>query len=210
MENTTQDGNVSWQLSGQLIGPLISSCVALEFVFSLCANLFIVVFTLRNAKAREGLKKSSILLLFNLALTSLIVTIFYMPFVIVASGAGEWIIGTTDTVRDGVCQFTGFIFAYTTSISTYTLAAISFDRFLFIIKPHFHRRYMTWKAALGIVAAIWVSERIRRVEPSNNGHIQGFVQNFGFCGSGGNQGGISSPPSLLYESLPLTSHVPCS
>ena len=79
---------------------------------------------------------------------------------VVASAAEEWIIGQSGTERGVLCQTTAFIFAYTVGVSVHTLAAISFDRFLSIVKPHHHKRYMTWKVALGIVIIIWVSFRI--------------------------------------------------
>ena len=77
-------------------------------------------------------------------------TVLFMPFMVVASAAEEWIFGRA------LCQITAFIFAYTVGISIHTLAAISFDRFLSIVKPHHHKKYMTWKVALGIVIFIWV------------------------------------------------------
>ena len=97
------------------------------------------------------------MLLFNLALINLLMTVLYMPLMVVASAAGEWIIGQSDNERDILCQITAFVFAYTVGVSIHTLAAISFDRFLSIVKPHHHRKYMTWKVALGIVVFIWVS-----------------------------------------------------
>lgn len=144
-----------WCLDENLIGPLIASFVSIEFILSLAINLFICIFTLKDA--RRMLRKASTLLLFNMALSNLFMTVFYMPFVIVASAAGEWIFGGTDEVRSGFCQFTGFVFAYATSISVHTLAAISFDRFFFIAKAQIYHQIMTWKTALGIIIFIWVS-----------------------------------------------------
>ena len=145
-----------WLLKPELVGPPIAAVVAIEFVLSLTANLFISVYTLSNAK--KVLKKSSTLLLFNLALSNLLIAVFYMPFVVIALSAEEWIIGGTDEVRDGLCRFTGLVFSCSINVSLYTLTAISFDRFLFIVKPHLHRRWMTWKATLGFVIFVWVSE----------------------------------------------------
>ena len=153
--NLTDSSPCRWCLNDRVSGPALATFVSIEFVLSLTINLFICVFTLMHA--RTMLKKASTLLLFNLALSNLFMTILYMPFVIVASGAEEWIIGQSDEVRNGFCQFTGFVFAYATTISVDTLAAISFDRFLFIAKAHIYHRIMTWKTALGIVAFIWVS-----------------------------------------------------
>ena len=146
-----------WCLNEELFGPLIAFFTTIIFVLSLIINLFICIYTLSHPKS---LKKSSTMFLFNLALINLLMTVLFMPFMIVASAAEEWIIGQSDTERDVLCQITAFIFAYTVGVSVHTLAAISFDRFLSIVKPHHHKKYMTWKVALGIVIFIWVSFRI--------------------------------------------------
>jgi hypothetical protein len=158
MLNTTQnstDDECIWCLDEDLIGPLMALFTTIIFILSLVINLFICVYTLSHPKS---LKKSSTMFLFNLALISLLMTVLFMPFMVVASAAEEWIIGQSDTdQRDILCQITAFIFAYTVGVSVHTLAAISFDRFLSIVKPHHHKKYMTWKVALGIVVFIWVS-----------------------------------------------------
>lgn len=152
--STPPAGN-RWLLHPQLLGPVIAAILAIEFGLSLCANLFISIYTLYNAK--RDLRKSSTVLLFNLALSDLLVTVFYMPFVIATLAAEEWLIGRTDSVKEGFCQFNGFISTYSNSVSVNILAAISFDRFLFIVKPQVHERWMTWKVTLWIVISIWVS-----------------------------------------------------
>ena len=142
-----------WCLNEELIGPLIAFFTLVILILSLTSNLLICVYTVTHAKS---LKKSSTLFLFNLALVNLLMTVLYMPLMVIASAAEEWIIGQSDRERDILCQITAFIFAYTVGISIHTLAAISFDRFLSIVKPHYHKKYMTWRIALGVVVVIWV------------------------------------------------------
>lgn len=144
-----------WQLENNIEGSVLASFIAMEFLLSLIFNLFIVVQTIRH-QSRKNLKKSSIFLLFILALTNLCVTLLYLPFTIVASGAREWIFGASDTIRSIVCQTSGFIITYLSTASIHTLAVISIDRFLSITKPTLHRRIMTWKFALGILTLLWV------------------------------------------------------
>ena len=151
-QNSTDDICI-WCLNEELVGPVISVFTAIILILSLMINLFICIYTLSHPKSLE---KSSTMFLFNLALVSLLMTVLFMPFMVVASAAEEWIIGQSDSERDVLCQITAFIFAYTVGISIHTLAAISFDRFLSIVKPHHHKKYMTWKVALGIVIFIWV------------------------------------------------------
>ena len=154
-ENTTLDLDCIWCLNDGLIGSLIALFTGIVFVLSLITNLFISVYTLSHLKS---LKKSSTMLLFNLALVNLLMTVLFMSFMVVASAAEEWIIGRSDNERDILCQITAFIFAYTVGVSVHTLAAISFDWSLSIVKPHHHKKYMTWKVALGIVIFIIMSK----------------------------------------------------
>ena len=162
-ENSNSTGDIDmmcismWCLNEELVGPLIAFFTTIIFILSLIINLFICIYTLSHPKS---LKKSSTMFLFNLALINLLMTVLFMPFMVVASAAEEWIIGQLYTERDVLCETTAFIFAYTVGVSVHTLAAISFDRFLSIVKPHHHKKYMTWKVALGIVIFIWVSFRI--------------------------------------------------
>ena len=145
-----------WCLSEDIVGPVLAFFISIEFLLSLTANAFILVQTLRNGI--RALAKSSILLLFNLSLSNLLMTLLFMPFVIVSAASGEWAVGSPESVREGLCQFVGFVCMYTTSLSVHTLSAISFDRFLSIVWPQQYRRYMTWKTALGIVIFVWVSQ----------------------------------------------------
>ena len=155
VENSSNVTNCRWCLNERLVGPAIAAVVSVELVLSLLANSFICVQTLRGGL--KTLKKSSTILLFNLALGNLLMATLYLPFVIISSAAGQWIVTGTDPVREGICEFSGFVFAYATSLSVHTLAAVSFDRFLSIVRPQAHRRFMTWKTALVIVVGIWVS-----------------------------------------------------
>ena len=151
------ESTLNYTLNEGIHGPVIATFVGVEFILSLAINLFIVLHTCIDENGRKSSKKSSTIFLFGLALSNLMMAVLYMPFVIIASGAEEWIFGSTDESRNVLCQIHGFIFAYATSTAIHTIAAISFDRFLFIVKPHLHRRFMTWKMSLSILVFIWVS-----------------------------------------------------
>ena len=83
--------------------------------------------------------------------------LLYMPFVIVAAGAGEWIFGDTNHIRDTLCQSHSFVLLYTGGVSLSLLAVLSVDRFLYIVKANVYHKIMTRKVAISIIAAIWVS-----------------------------------------------------
>ena len=144
-----------WKLSEDIHGPVIAFFVSLEFLLSLPSNIFIIAYSFCHGK--ESLKKSATILLFCLALGNLFMTLFYMPFVIVASSAGEWIFGGTDHSREIVCQIHSYIHMCANTVSVFTLAAVSFDRFLNIVKASIYSKIMTWKFAIGIITIIWVS-----------------------------------------------------
>ena len=153
--DTTQNSTdqCMWCLREELIGALIAVSTGIILVLSLITNLFVCIYTLSHPKS---LRKSSTVFLFNLAFVNLLITVLFMPLMVVASAAEEWIIGHSDEERTIFCQITAYNFAYTVGISIQTLAAISFDRCLTIVKPNHHKKYMTWRVAIGIVMFIWV------------------------------------------------------
>lgn len=153
--NGSQTGrfSIDWNLNEELEGAVISVFVAIELVLSLATNVFICVHSLSHP---TSLKKSSTIFLLNLALSNLIITVFYMPFAVIASGAEEWIFGANDEVRNITCQTTAFIFSLMVATSIHTLAAISLDRCLSIVRPFFHKRVMKPMVALSIVIFIWI------------------------------------------------------
>jgi len=148
-----------WVIAEDVHGPAVAAFVCLQFVLALSANLFIISHTL--LQGRKSLTKNSIFLLFSLALVNLLMAVLYMPFYMVSSAAGAWLYGSTDQVRSVLCQIHGFVFVYLMVASIHILAVISIDRFLNIVKPHFHKKYMTWKVSTCILAGLWVSLCIR-------------------------------------------------
>ena len=62
--------------------------------------------------------------------------LLYMPFFTIALAAGGLFLGSTDEEKKGTCYFLLFIFWYTVLVILMTFAAMSFDQFLLIVKPH--------------------------------------------------------------------------
>uniref|UniRef100_A0A1X7TV62 G-protein coupled receptors family 1 profile domain-containing protein n=1 Tax=Amphimedon queenslandica TaxID=400682 RepID=A0A1X7TV62_AMPQE len=67
--------------------------------------------------------------------------------------------------KTATCTFTAFIYSYTIPVIFMTLAAISFDRFLFIVKPHLHKRFMRPWVALTLTIAIWILSAVLSSTP---------------------------------------------
>ena len=145
--------NNSYTISEDINGPVFAAAFAVELVLSFVPNLFIVVYTFYNYKV---LKQPSMIYLTGLAMSNLLLTVLFMPFTIITAAAGEWIFGRTDEERDGVCTFVGFVFAYGVGLGVHTVALISLDRFLLIVKPLFYRKYMTSKAGVIALTIVWV------------------------------------------------------
>ena len=122
-------------------------------ILTLLTNLTIFIFTLYRWKS---LKQPSIIFLTGLVLANLIMAIFFMPFTVVTAAVGEWIFGKTAREKQVVCEFVGFMIGLSVRYSIQTLSLISFDRFLFIVKPLLYIKYIkTWTAVV-IISTLWV------------------------------------------------------
>ena len=135
-------------------------------ILALMANGMVLLITITQ---RKSWKQSSTIFFTSLILAHLVMALLCMPFYIISYAVDEWIFGSTDEEKRGTCYFTVFIFWYTVLVISMTLAAISFDRFLFIVKPHLHKRFMRLWVALTITIIIWILSAVLVI-----------VQNFGF------------------------------
>ena len=149
-------------ISDELNGPVFAVVVGIELILALLTNLTVFIFTLYQWKS---LKQPSIIFLTGLVLANLIMAIFFMPFTVITAAVGEWIFGKTVREKEAVCEFVGFMFGLSVGYSTHTLALISFDRFLFIVKPLLYIKYMkTWTAVV-IISTLWVILTILNTTP---------------------------------------------
>ena len=123
------EDNDSFTLSQDIHGPLLMVAVSIEFVFSFIINLFLLIFTLFHPKT---LKEPSIIFLTNFVLVSLLLTVIFMPSIIVTAAAGEWVFGRTPEEKNGTCQFIGCVFTFTSWLIVLTLGVIFVDRFLLL------------------------------------------------------------------------------
>ena len=139
---------------------------SVEMILALIANGVVLLITITQ---RKSWKQSSTIFFTSLILAHLVMALLCMPFYIISYAVDEWIFGSTDEEKRGTCFFTVFIFWYTVLVISMTLAAISFDRFLFIVKPHLHKRFMRPWVALTITIIIWILSAVLVI-----------VKNFGF------------------------------
>ena len=162
------DNNSNFTIGDDINGPLLAAVVFFQIVASLIANSFVLIVTLYNIKV---LKQSSNIFLTNLILGNLFLTIFYLPSIAVTAAAGEWVFGTTLEQKNGFCDFFGCIYLNNVFFLVFTLAIISVDRFLFIVKPLLHKRVMNTKVAIGIAIGTWIASGVL----SLLGFAQGYV-----------------------------------
>lgn len=137
--NITDKGFINFNISSTNNGPALAVALGIEMMLGIITNLFIIIASFCHAKT---LKKSSTIFLLFLAVANLFCCAVYMPFQIITAAVQEWIFGDTVEVREGMCLFVGYILSFSLIITYYILGAISFDRFLLIVKPITHRTIM--------------------------------------------------------------------
>ena len=178
-------------LDEDINGPVFTVAVGIELMLALVPNLFIVLYTLCHHKVLE---QPSMIFLTGLALVSLLVTVLFLPFTVITAAAGEWIFGQTAEQKDGMCQFVGFVFSLTMTLTFHMLALLSIDRFLFITKPLVYRNYMRPWVAFALVVTAWILGILQNIAP--------------FIGLGRNNysGSVASCLPPLWNSLFLIYH----
>ena len=134
-------------------GIAAAAVLSVEMILALIANSIVLLITITQ---RKSWKQSSTIFFTSLILAHLVMALLYIPFTVITLAAGGWIIGSTDEEKKGTCYFSVFIYWYTVLVISVTVASISFDRFLFIVKPHLHKRFMRPWVALILTIIIWI------------------------------------------------------
>ena len=145
------EGNFTF--TGEFSGPAVAAVLTVEMILALIANGVVLSITLYQ---RKSWKQPSTIFFTSLILSHLILNLLYLPFTIIALAAGEWIFGSTDEEKRRTCTFASFLISCTIPVMFITLAAISFDCFIFIVKPHLYKRFMRPWVALTLTIAIWL------------------------------------------------------
>ena len=149
--NITDRGFINFNISSTINGPALAVALSIEMMLGIITNFFIIIASFWHAKT---LKTSSTIFLLFLAVANLFCCVAYMPFQIITAAVQEWIFGDTVEVREGMCLFVGYILSFSLIITYYILGAISFDRFLLIVKPITHRTIMKPSVVLIISTTI--------------------------------------------------------
>ena len=179
----------NYTFTGDFSPEAVAAVFSIEMILALIANGVVLVITIYQKKSW---KQSSTIFFTSLILVHLVIAL-YLPFSIAALAAGEWIIGSTDEEKQGSCGFSGYILLFSTYIMFMTLSLISIDRFLFIVKPHLHKRFMSPRVALVLVIIVWIVNAVFFSSGFINGSgiVYQYIDNVGLC--------------YVYSTSPITS-----
>ena len=143
----------NFTLNSTINGPVLAVVLSFQALTAFAANFTVLSITLYQ---RISWKQPSTIFFTSFILAHLQWAVIYLPMSAIAFGAEEWIFGGTFEEKQATCSFAAFISLNGFRIIEMTLAAISVDRFLFIVKPHLHKRFMGPWVALTLTIAIWV------------------------------------------------------
>ena len=170
--------NDNFTLSEDINGSVLSVFYALVMVTGFVANLFVIIVTFCHPKS---FKKSSTIFLTSLLLSDLVLVVFVMPFSVISTASGGWIFGQSVEEKYGVCKFVGFMLWYGALLVTATLAIVSFDRCLSIVKPFIHKQYMKPHTAVIIIVIAWIICAVLNTTPLYGFGEFAFSVNQGTC-----------------------------
>ncbi|XP_011409774.1 PREDICTED: rhodopsin, GQ-coupled-like [Amphimedon queenslandica] len=164
-------------LTGDINSPTYAAVLGIEGVIGIIANVAVLLMTLYQ---RKSWNQPSTIFFTSLLLPNLIIALCYLMSSI-AVGAEEWIFGNTFEQKNGSCMFVGYILWNGIMIIAATLAAISFDRFLFIVKPHLHKQFMRPRVALILIIGVWLLSSLINTIPFYSTGGYGYFPPNGIC-----------------------------
>ena len=169
----------NYTFTGDFSPEAVAAVFSIEMILALIANGVVLVITIYQRKSWE---QSSTIFFTSLILAHLVM-ILILPFTISALAAGEWIIGSTDEEKQGSCGLGAYIAFCCAYITYMTLSLISIDRFLFIVKPHLHKRFMSPRVALVLVIIVWIVNAVFISFGFINGSgiVYQYIDNLGLC-----------------------------
>lgn len=144
---------LNYTIAEDINRPLLAIVLTLELIAALVTNTIVLAVTLSQHKS---LKSPSTILFTSLIMIHYVIALIYIPSWLISVVSGGWIFGTSNKEKEATCNVAGFVACYSLSVINATLTAISVDRWLFIVKPNFHKQYMKPKVALVLVLSIWI------------------------------------------------------
>ncbi|XP_067885540.1 cholecystokinin receptor type A [Heterodontus francisci] len=118
----------------------------LFFILSVLGNVLIIAVLLRNKRLRTVTNS----FLLSLATSDLMLCLFCMPFTLIPNLLKDFIFGSA------VCKAVAYFMGISVSVSTFSLVAISLERYSAICKPLKSRVWQTKSHAFKVIAATWL------------------------------------------------------
>ena len=169
-----------WRIREELLygTPYVATVILIFFLLSFFWNLFIIITYFVKYRL---LKEPANIFLLNLAFADLLVALTTMLFSIVTEIVQEFVFGSTDVVRCGLCNFAGVFLIFLIAVSLHMLAVLSVDRFILLTWPLRYKRIMNkWKAIV-IVIVVWIIAILIALPPVFGFGQNEFNRNFGAC-----------------------------
>jgi len=139
----------------ETFGAPIITVLLLHFILAFPANLFIVVHFFSNC--RDTVKCNSHIFLFGLAPSDLLVTVLCVPLLIDTIVRKELIKGGSESHHTAVCEFQGFIYELSLSISLFILILLSTENFIATLKNTRYKCLIRPEVVSGLTVGAWVS-----------------------------------------------------
>ncbi len=113
---------------------------------------------------RLWLASASLILLLNLMASNFLVCVTIFPFIIITGFSEEFIFGSNDASRCGVCWL-GTLNITLPVVSLLTLSLLSVDRLIYVKKPFLYSKFVTSKRVLIAIVLVWLLSIIISVPP---------------------------------------------
>ncbi|XP_033016248.1 cholecystokinin receptor type A [Lacerta agilis] len=142
LENDTIDSTNHSQPKDQAVRILLYSLI---FLLSVLGNTLVIAVLIRNKRMRTVTN----IFLLSLAISDLMLCFFCMPFTLIPNLLKDFIFGLA------FCKLSSYFMGVSVSVSTFSLVAISLERYGAICKPLQSRVWQTKSHALKVIAATW-------------------------------------------------------
>nr|AXF50641.1 CCK/sulfakinin receptor 1 [Crassostrea gigas] len=120
-------------------------CYAVIFVLALVGNILVIATLVQNKRMRTVTN----VFLLNLSFSDLLLAVFCMPFNIIPMLMRNFVFGPT------VCYLSRYFQGVSVGVSSFTLVAISLERYFAICRPLQSRKWQTLSHAYRSILLIW-------------------------------------------------------
>jgi hypothetical protein len=132
MKNSSDSWNNLLLQESELSRMLKITAYSILLFLSFTGNTIIIAIIYKNANRR--MRAASNLFIFNMAISNLLLTVWNVPLSLKGLASDyEWCVG--GTLGSVLCKFCMFLWFLSELVSTGSLSAISFDRFLLVYYP---------------------------------------------------------------------------